>query len=66
MSAPSGPSLQYGPFSMRSIYFFPSFEFDFANTQHVLSSFVEQFDDLGVELVDCLAMFGNIHHQIVG
>ena len=46
---------------MRRINLLACLELDFANGKDMPGAFIEQLDDLRVELVNCLAMFGKAH-----
>ena len=59
---PADP-LQDGPFAVRRVNLLVGLALDFADGQHVLSPLVHELDDLRVELVNGLAMFGDVHSQ---
>ena len=54
-------ALEDGALAVRGVDFFAGLKFDFADGENVLSAFVEELDDVGVELVDGFPMFGNSH-----
>ena len=53
--------MQHGAFAVRRVDLLAGLELDLADRQHVLRALVEQLDDLRVQLVDRLAVFGNVH-----
>ena len=57
----AGNALENGTLAVRGVDFFASFEFDFADGEDVFGALVEELDNVGVELVDSFAMFGNSH-----
>ena len=54
---------KHGAFAVRRVNFLAGLELDFADGQHVARALVEQPDDLRVQLVNRLAMFGNVHSE---
>jgi len=53
--------LQHGAFAVGCVDFLPNPEFHLADGEHVLGAFVEQPDDLAVQLVNGTAMLRNVH-----
>ena len=49
---------------MRGIDFLAGFQFDFPNPEHMPGALVQQIDNLRIELVNGLPMFGNIHDGV--
>jgi hypothetical protein len=54
-------ALEHGAFAVRRVNLLAGLELDAADGQHVARALVEQPDDLRVQLVNRLAMFGNVH-----
>ena len=54
-------ALEHGAFAMRRINLLARREFDVADGEDVARALVEQPDDVRVQLVNRLAMFGNVH-----
>ena len=52
--------------AMRRVDFLAGPELDGADFQNVRSALVEQFDDLRVQLVDGLAVLGDVHGGVSG
>ena len=48
---------------MRRINLLARLQLDFANGQDVFRALVQGFDELRVELIDGLPMFGNVHRE---
>jgi hypothetical protein len=46
---------------MRRVNFLAGFELDFTDGQHVPGAVVKQPDNVRVQLVNCLTMFGKAH-----
>ena len=59
---PADP-LQHRPLAVRRVNLLAGLALDLADGQDVLGPLVQELDDLRVELVDGLAMFGNVHSQ---
>ena len=53
-------ALKHGALAVRRVNFLAGLELEFANGQHVARAPVEQPDDLRVQRVNRLAMFGNV------
>ena len=53
-------ALEHGAFAVRRVNFLAGLELDFADGEDVVRALVEQPDDLRVQLVNRLAMFGNV------
>ena len=56
-------ALEHGAFAMRRVDFLAGLELDFADGQHVPRAFIEQPDDLRVQLVNRLAMLRDVHGE---
>ena len=56
-------AVQHGPLAVRCVNLLARFELDFADGQHVFGALVQQPDDVRVQAVDRLAMFGYVHNQ---
>ena len=54
-------ALQHRPFPVRRVDFLAGLELDLADLQDMPGALVQQLDDLRVEFVNGLAMFGNVH-----
>ena len=54
---------EHGAFAVRRVNLLAGLELDVADGQHVLRALVEQPDDVRVQLVNRLAMFGNVHSK---
>ncbi len=57
-------ALEHGAFAMRCVNLLARRELDVADGQHVARAFVEQPDDVRIQLVNRLAMFGNVQAKV--
>ena len=57
-------ALEDRAFAMRRINLLTGFQLDAADGEHVLRALVEQPDDVRVQLVNRLAMFGNVQAKV--
>ena len=54
-------ALEDGEFAVGRVDFFAGLELDVADLEDVLGAFVQQANDLFVELIDSFAVFGEAH-----
>ena len=54
-------AVEHGALAVRRVNFLAGLELDFADGQHMARALVEQPDDLRVQLVNRLTMFGKVH-----
>ena len=52
---------EHGTFAVRRVNLLARLQLDFADGENMLGALVQELDDLRVQLVDGLAMIGDVH-----